>query len=208
MLNGNKTGEACNFASKAGQCQLLNLFWEGDIMHFQWRFQSCQVTWAGNTCSEAAVTAEFLCKARSTIHQAMHAWACPGLEPPMCISLLTCGTFDLCWQTCKYLSSCMYCACIHAALDLAFSSLYRDEVHLVETEICSVISAASMLQLVSGRTPPHSHQVHVGTEPSQLSHFAHYSSDLPVCDVKIFWLITEHYTRVYIGGHGTHAPVL
>ena len=80
----------------------------------------------------------------------------------------------------------MYCACIHAALDLAFSSLYRDEVHLVETEICSVISAASMLQLVSGRTPPHSHQVHVGTEPSQLSHFARYSSDLPVCDVKIF----------------------
>lgn len=55
----------------------------------------------------------------------------------------------------------MYRACIHAALDLAFSSLYRDEVHLVESEICSVISAASMLQLVSGRTPP---QVHVGTE--------------------------------------------
>ena len=51
----------------------------------------------------------------------------------------------------KYLSF-MSCACIHAALDLAFSSLYRDEVHLVESEICSIIAAASMLQLVSGHT--------------------------------------------------------
>lgn len=94
----NKTGKAWGFASKAGQCLMLSLFqedniliWHTYIMHF---------------------------------------------------------TTNLCH---KYLSF-MSCACIHAALDLAFSSLYRDEVHLVESEICSIIAAASMLQLVSGHT--------------------------------------------------------
>ena len=79
----------------------------------------------------------------------------------------------------------MSCACIHAALDLAFSSLYRDEVHLVESEICSVIAAASMLQLVSGHTP-HSHQVHVDIEPSLPSHYSSGLAVAPACDVKTF----------------------
>ena len=35
----------------------------------QWRFQSCQVTLAGDMRSRAAVTAEFLREAISTIHQ-------------------------------------------------------------------------------------------------------------------------------------------
>ena len=39
-------------------------------------------------------------------------------------------------------------ASLFTALDLAFSSLYRDDVHLTETEICSTVAAASMLQMV------------------------------------------------------------
>ena len=108
---------------------------------------------------------------------------------------------DLCWQIYKHLSF-MSCACIHAALDLAFSSLYRDEVHLVESEICSVIAAASMLQLVSRHTPLHSHQVHVYIEPSLPSHYSSGLTVAPVCDVKTFWFIIHilHKTR----GHDIH----
>lgn len=36
----------------------------------------------------------------------------------------------------------------HVALELAFSSLYRDEVHMTESDIPSTVAAASMLQLV------------------------------------------------------------
>ena len=130
------------FASKSGQCLMLNSFQEDNILIWD------------------------------TYIRNFTANLCHTLK-------------DHCWQTHKYLSF-MSCACIHAALDLAFSSLYRDEVHLVESEICSVIAAASMLQLVSRHTP-HSHQVHVDIEPSLPSH---YSSGLAVaCDVKTFWFI-------------------
>ena len=36
------------------------------------------------------------------------------------------------------------------ALELAFSSLYRDEVRMTENDITSIVAASSMLQMVSG----------------------------------------------------------
>ena len=39
--------------------------------------------------------------------------------------------------------------CYMSALDVAFSSLYHDEVPLEEVHMCSTLAAASMLQLVS-----------------------------------------------------------
>ena len=40
---------------------------------------------------------------------------------------------------------------VAAALELAFSSLYRDEVHLSEGDITGTVAAASMLQMVRER---------------------------------------------------------
>lgn len=42
------------------------------------------------------------------------------------------------------------CTCMlwNTALDTAFSSLYRDEVHLASEHIHATIAAASMLQMV------------------------------------------------------------
>lgn len=42
----------------------------------------------------------------------------------------------------------------HVALDIAFSSLYRDEVPLEEVHMCSTIAAGSMLQMVSTTVEP------------------------------------------------------
>ncbi len=39
--------------------------------------------------------------------------------------------------------------CISVALNIAFSSLYRDEFPLDEVQMCSIVAASSMLQLVS-----------------------------------------------------------
>ena len=43
----------------------------------------------------------------------------------------------------------IFITCLYAALDIAFGSLYRDEIPLDEVHMCSTIAAASMLQLVS-----------------------------------------------------------
>lgn len=42
----------------------------------------------------------------------------------------------------------VYVLCSPVALDVAFSSLYRDEVHLDGTDVFPTVAAASMLQLV------------------------------------------------------------
>ena len=58
------------------------------VLCIQWQFQSCQVTWPGDTTH----TAEPLCHSWISTPSSKHnwpefylgnAWACPGLEPPM-----------------------------------------------------------------------------------------------------------------------------
>ena len=64
----------------------------------------------------------------------------------LCLSLLLCVV--VVFQLLLY----CYCTAVFpslSALNVAFSSLYRDEFPLDEVQMCSIVAASSMLQLVS-----------------------------------------------------------